>query len=488
MNFQGIHNYSNFQYYTFPEIPNFKKQKQKYEYDPRYFGNLVYQLNIAQILQWVEYIEKMSSVMLSEKLYHLQYDKKDEENVYIMAKNKLNLVQYFGNTGLIFLKKICKQCSEYTSIYNEYYVTIYALNYLREKTPTFNFTYSFHDDRRFLSLKQEYSKGESLGSFFKTCSMDDFYNVFFQIILSLEISQRHLLFTHYDLNNENILVIKVDEPFIMKLGKVDYSFEKYQIRIIDFGFSSVSTNQTDVFSNCSHHLYHYGYFPFFTPGTDMFRVIGHILSECKDLKQKFGYFLVHQMYQLKCEKLEQSIKQVKQSFFNCSYSPILYTIPLECITFLESLPIEEFAKFKIETIPYQKRMTRRTDEGTMENRFKNIFSLGSIAKHDQYKVLNKMYVGKNQGEPPCRIPKSYPLFLMEPTEVIQKFVRTYGKFLEWFSPKSENVSHHQCFRVLSCLHQFLYFQQNPSFQFNPQSQKELKQSVKSLVPILTCYR
>lgn len=488
MNFQGIYNYSNFQYYTFPEIPNFKKQKQKYEYDPRYFTEIVYQLNIAQILQWVEYIEKMSSVMLSDKLYRLQYNKKEEEHVYIMAKNKLNLVQYFGNTGLLFLKKICKQCSEYTSIYNEYYVTIYALNYLREKTPTFNFTYSFHDDRRFLSLKQEYSKGESLRSFFKTCSMDDFYNVFFQIILSLEISQRHLLFTHYDLNNENILVTRVDEPFTMKLGKVEYSFEKYQIKIIDFGFSSVSTNSTDVFSNCSCRLYHYGYFPFFTPGTDMFRVIGTILAEGKDVQRQFGYFLVKQIYQVKCEKLEQSMKQIKQSFFNCSYSPILYTIPLQCITFLESLPKEEFEKFNIETIPYQKRTPRRPDLGIMDKKFKNIFSLGSISKHDQYKVLNKIYVGKNHGEPPCRIPKAYPLFLMEPIEVIQKFVRTYGTFLEWFSPQSENISHHQCFRVLSCLHQFLYFQQNPAFQFNVHSQKELKQSVKNLVPILTCYR
>ena len=99
MNFQGIHNYSNFQYYTFPEIPNFKKQKQKYEYDPRYFGNLVYQLNIAQILQWVEYIEKMSSVMLSEKLYHLQDDKKDEEN---KAKSKENAPEEILSTSKLF--------------------------------------------------------------------------------------------------------------------------------------------------------------------------------------------------------------------------------------------------------------------------------------------------------------------------------------------------------------------------------------------------
>ena len=213
-----------------------------------------------------------------------------------MDKNKLNLVQILGNTGFSFLKKICKNCTEYTGIYNEYFVTIYGLNYLRQVLPTFNFTYALHNDRQFLSVKQEYTQGESLESFVHHCSMEQWYQVFFQIILSLEIAQRELLFTHYDLNFENILVETVETPFFILLGGTCYRFEAYKVKIIDFGFSTVTTNPRDVFSNCSTRLYHYGYFPFYTPGTDMFRVIGHLVHGSRGQKRDFGLFLMETLY------------------------------------------------------------------------------------------------------------------------------------------------------------------------------------------------
>ena len=69
MIFLGAQDYQHFPHYTFPEIPNFRKGKKQVTYDPAKFQGCVYQRNIAQILQWIEYIEKESTVPLSSKLY-----------------------------------------------------------------------------------------------------------------------------------------------------------------------------------------------------------------------------------------------------------------------------------------------------------------------------------------------------------------------------------------------------------------------------------
>ena len=37
MNFLGAQNYQHFPYYTFPEIPNFRKKKKNVTYDPTKF-------------------------------------------------------------------------------------------------------------------------------------------------------------------------------------------------------------------------------------------------------------------------------------------------------------------------------------------------------------------------------------------------------------------------------------------------------------------
>ena len=483
MNFLGAQNYQHFPYYTFPEIPNFRKQKKNVTYDASIFQGCVYQRNIAQILQWIEYIEKESTVSLSSKLYRLAYKKQDEQNVFIMDKNKLNLVQILGNTGFSFLKKICKNCTEYTGIYNEYFVTIYGLNYLRQVLPTFNFTYALHNDRQFLSVKQEYTQGESLESFVHHCSMEQLYQVFFQIILSLEIAQRELLFTHYDLNFENILVETVETPFFILLGDTCYRFEAYKVKIIDFGFSTVTTNPRDIFSNCSTRLYHYGYFPFYTPGTDMFRVIGHLSHGGRGQKRDFGLFLMETLYGIPRDVIlrRNRLDELRKRFFSCTCFPFVYKIPLECLNVLESTAFLQ--SFGISSSPkYTGAINQSTENG--EKEFKQIFSIDTIQKEITNDPRNNIYTGTNRGKPPCVIPKKYPNFLLESNNVIQSFYDRHVVFLNWFSPSSTNLSHHVFFRVLSCFGQYLAFSRHSTFQFTESVRQEVVKYMKPLMDVL----
>lgn len=482
MNFKGSDNYQHLQYYTFPEIPNFKKQKKTESYGIHKFDSFLYQFNIAQILQWIEYIEQEATKPFSTELYRLEYNEKDEQKVYIMAKNKLNLVQTFGNTGMLFLKKICKKCTEYPSIFNEYFVTIYALNYLRSKCPTFNFTYSFHKTERMLSIKQEFSHGVDFHTFLQTCSMDDFVNVLFQVLLSLEIAQRHLLFTHYDLNTENIIVETVKNPFTIQLGNQTYRFHKFMIKIIDFGFSSVNTSPNTIFSNCATYLYHYGYFPFFTPGTDMFRILGECVFQTTGQKQDFSAFIMEHLYGVKSEKLKSQIHIFRKHYFNCSCFPFIYKIPLESICFLESLSISSLRKFGIEHLSFQsdERGVLRHQSPTLDKSFQNTFSLGSIHTKVHYDPLDKIYIGQENRQN-LSLPKVFPNFVMEPISTIDNFYRKYYLFLHQFTPDSTNIEHHRCFRVLSCMRQFLEFYNLPFFRYTSRSQEELKQYCKPLL-------
>ncbi len=484
MNFKGSDNYQHLQYYTFPDIPNFRKQRKTESYEMHKFQNFFYQFNIAQILQWIEYIEQEASTPFSRELYRLEYNEKDEQKVYIMAKNKLNLVQSFGNTGLFFLKKICKKCTEYPSIFNEYFVTIYALNFLRFKCPTFNFTYSFHKTNRVLSIKQEFSHGVDFHTFLETCSMDDFANILFQIILSLEIAQRHLLFTHYDLNTENIIIETVKDPFTIQLGNQTYRFEKFMIKIIDFGFSSVNTSPNTIFSNCASHLYHYGYFPFFTPGTDLFRILGQCLFETTGKKQDFSAFIMEHLYGVKAEKFKSQIHLFRKNYFNCSCFPFIYKIPLDCICFLESLSISSLRKFDIEHFGFRSdQRNLRNRSAVLDKSFENIFSLGSIHTEIHYDPLDKIYIGRDVQEHGS-LPKTFPNFIMESISTIDTFYRKHYSLLDGFTPDSMNLEDHRCFRVLSCMHQFLEFYNLPFFQYSDRSQQEVKQYCKPLLQSL----
>ena len=488
MNFFGINHYETINPNRFHHIPNLKKPKRKVksEYNFSEFNHFLYQMNIAQILQWIDIVEKHCTIPVSSKLYLLDFRKPNQQNIFICREKKVNIVERFGKTGLKFLKKICQNCREYPALFNEYFVTMYGLNFLRFKIPTFNFSYSFYKKNQLISFKQEYSEGEDLSFFLTHCSMDDFYTVFLQIVISLEIAQKELLFTHYDLHLENILVESVDKPFSMQVLNKVYTFDKYKVKIIDFGFSCVTVSPTDIFSSCSaHSLYKNGYFPFFTPGTDLFRLLGSIAFETSGNKRNFTLFIMKKLYNLEDSKIMGCRELLRSKFFNCSNLDIIYTIPLECLAIANTLEEDTFLSFGIESRPSVTLSNdgEKTFQLTHQNKFKEIFSLDSIYKHVGYNPLGKLYESSLETSMTLSsfvIPKTVPLFLMMGISDIANFYEKHANFLNLFHPSTHRIDHHKFYRTLSCMKQYLYFAHHPHFRFSDNIRLNLLANTKTL--------
>jgi len=473
MNFLGFHDYQLLNQYTFPMIPNFHQEKKEYSYLPSLFQHAIYQFNISQIFQWIEYIESQSNINLSNDLFLISWHGKQKEFINFLDKGKGILVETFGNTNLKFLKKICMGCNDLPFFFNEYFIMVYGINFLRYKTPTFNFTYSLFKENNYISIKQEFNDGMTLHSFLNSCSREDFISIFFQIILSLEVAQYNLLFTHNDFHTENILVEKIDSPFSIHYRNKEYEFKNYKIKIIDFSFSTITTSPNSILSNCyCENLYSHGYYPFFTPGTDMFRILSEFFYKFHRKKDSFikdfCLSIYEKFYHISSEKIIKYISFLHSNYYNCSVLPIIYFNPLELFEFLEK-------EYKNE-LPFIKKIFEKKPL-THQKEFKNIFSIETIQKNFHHNPLCGFYSSIQKIDTlPFRIPKTnYPIFIIQEFEEVRQFFERYAFFLDWFSFQEENTEYHSFFRILYCLKEFLYFINNPEFKVKEKDIQLIKQ-------------
>lgn len=481
MNFLGIDNYISLNPFTFPDFPLFQIQKSqtkiKLEYSTERFSHSIYQFNISQILQWIEYIESQSSKNLSKKLYRLNWKEKEKENIIFKELGKGLVLESFGNTGLPFIKKICDNCFSLKSFYNEYFISVYGLNFLRDTIPTFNFTYSCHKSENLFSIKQEFSKGIPLGNFIQHCSGEDFLSVIFQVLASLEFSQRHLLFTHYDLNEENILVEKIEKPFKIPIGKKTFMFSNYKIKIIDFGFSTITTNPKTIISNTdTHKFYKHGYFPFFTPGTDQFRILSTILFMVQHLEEKRHvlFYVFKHFYKINPEKYLQHIHYFKGNFYNSSVFPFLYKNPLQLLSFLEEKKNDILNILSLSSFPFEIRgLVLDAIQLSYQKEFKDLFSIEKINKNIPYNPIDSIYLSEGNDAVPIKPPQTIPLFTLEELEKVEKFYEKYSFFLDIFHHSNEDIDKHTFFRILYSIKEFLFFIYHPYFKFTDKKRKEI---------------
>jgi hypothetical protein len=146
-------------------------------------------------------------------------------------------------------------------LFLEYMIGVYAINSLRYKIPTFIYTFaifsappqqkktktvSFDIDMTSLTndtvyLVTEKASGESMSSANKTMSFEEWLIIFMQILISLELSQREIQFTHFDLHTNNVMVCK-DEPVEYAINFDDNTYSVHNTYLkpvfIDFGSST----------------------------------------------------------------------------------------------------------------------------------------------------------------------------------------------------------------------------------------------------------
>ncbi len=118
------------------------------------------------------------------------------------------------------------------------------LNKILNDAPFFVRTLGCFQYKNQFHIATEFIDGVNLKEFLqsKGNTFADFLNIFFQILLGLEIAQNKLNFSHYDLHTDNVILVKSNQPFKISLYGYNY-LVKHDSKpvIIDFGLSSVHT-------------------------------------------------------------------------------------------------------------------------------------------------------------------------------------------------------------------------------------------------------
>jgi hypothetical protein len=122
------------------------------------------------------------------------------------------------------------------------------LNKILNEAPFFVRTLGCFQHKNQFHIATEFIDGINLKDFIqsKKNNFSHFLNIFFQILLGLEVAQNKLNFAHYDLHTDNIILVPQNNTFEVFLHGYNYIIKNnYKPVMIDFGLSSVhSKNQT----------------------------------------------------------------------------------------------------------------------------------------------------------------------------------------------------------------------------------------------------
>lgn len=449
MNFQGFY-YDDFNPYVFSTEPSFDFENQNIEGNVE-IGHLnihksLYQFNLCHILQCILFLNEKT-----KKISKKMFSQCDSQSIMFLKKGKGNIVQEFGNTGLKILTKICRECDDQISFFNEYYVGIFGINYLRMILPTFSFVYTFENKAKKKVIQQEFiDRATTLHSLLKKkqLSTEEIISIFFQLLFSLEVAQNSLLFTHYDLHADNILIQENTDAISLHFPIFDKHISmkpKYIVKIIDYGFSTITLPENKIYSCCNNENFlKFGYYPFFTPGTDLFRVIIGLFSyNVNEELFRFFLFIFEQFYKLKPEIItETNFKTFFHNhFYNISFSPIVQKTPLELLHFILENTQELSSILKMDDFPFTISLnkTHKQEYSRKEkDTFKNKFHLKKLSKSFQetnplFHFFSKKTSSQRQKQKIKDLNFSdIPIFNAESTTEIELYFQERSWFIDYF--------------------------------------------------------
>jgi hypothetical protein len=178
------------------------------------------------------------------------------------------------NTKDFFVVKTGQDVNASNSLVHELVVGLYGTNNLRKKIPNFAYVYGgfkcsepqINKDKTVnewcINNKFNYIMYENIDNsvsveeFVKTCTGEEFINVYLQIVYALKTAQQEIDFTHYDLHSDNILIKSTKDN---KVNVIKYDTEigeqyistKHVPIIIDYGHSHIKYKNKDygIFDN-----------------------------------------------------------------------------------------------------------------------------------------------------------------------------------------------------------------------------------------------
>ena len=199
--------------------------------------------------------------------------------------------------------KVAQKSNGLESKLREYFIGIKSLNKLRCLIPTFVYTigsFLYPKPTKTGKLDKEtentafvvYEKidGETINSLLKKNKLNfkQFLSIFIQLLLGLEVAQREVRFTHFDLHTDNVMIRQNDvSSYNVHLDMSTYNVihPEFIPVIIDFGTSTCFIENRYI---GSYDYMKYGMLNFMVPGYDMYKFLVYCARKTtnKELKQK----------------------------------------------------------------------------------------------------------------------------------------------------------------------------------------------------------
>lgn len=350
-------------------------------------GNIC--LNISNFLKKVASLYKFHDINILKQKYNINKSRKI-----------FRIVEFTKQMDLQLFEKESSHPIENKQLYHEYFLALNGINNLRYIIPNFSFTFFAEEKYIYnatprIKMYQEKIDATSLKEFIVTNQQVtynpsiglNFLSIFFQVIFSLIIAQDNLLFTHYDLHQDNIVLRKNtnNENIMFPVLNKTYIFNnsEYISTIIDFGTSTIyDRNENELYATPEPFL-QYGYLNFFSAGTDIFRFLTSIYNlnstEATTLKKKiitFMNLIFNLFYKI---DIKNNRNRLNSDFYNISgFSDILYKTPTQLFNFLMTeLNNDILEIFEIDKFPF----------GIVENNLKNSNQITSKASKNCYNSL-----------------------------------------------------------------------------------------------------
>ena len=237
------------------------------------------------------------------------------EHLPVKSKEGLIYITHFFSIDTQVIIKIPKNCKGLQSKVREYFIGIKAINQLRYLTPSFVYTFGaflcpeptktgelvFEPSTKNNTAFVMYEKitGDSVQTLLKNNRLDfkQFLILLVQLLLGLEVAQREVRFTHFDMHAENVMVRSGtgDSSSVIHLDMNTYTINNPEFIpvIIDFG---AATSYIDGKYIGSYDYISHGMLNFMVPGYDMYKFMIYCARKTTNQKLKQCIISIFRFY------------------------------------------------------------------------------------------------------------------------------------------------------------------------------------------------
>lgn len=320
----------------------------------------------------------LSTALNKNKDNNALYTLSSDINEWITSINKISVVSreglvYYGNIlsqDIKILIKIPRKERGFNSLLREYFIGLTSINKLRYTIPTFVYTLGaflckqpYYDgdaiqsgelcnekeSQKTIYVIYENIPGETLTDVLTNdnISFSEWLEIYIQILLSLEIAQREIGFTHFDLHTSNVMIRKSSVKYDITLDNFSYSiYTKHLPVIIDFGTSCIFAENRYVGS--SDYL-SYRMLNFIVPGYDMYKFLVYSSkyakpSLSKKIRELFKFYGTDDPYDISSTGINGTKDAFETYCSKVTDSPVATYTPLMFLEWLRKKYSKIFSK------------------------------------------------------------------------------------------------------------------------------------------------